>query len=153
KLQGEQENLSGVAGVLLRQLQELAVKSGCLIMVIHHRNKNDEKSGADSLAGTSDWGAAPDVILLWDRPDTSKPGTLTIEGRMPPIEPLAIRITPQECTYIGAKAEESVESFDVRILTTLGDSRLTPHQLEQLTGKHYSTIMKYLNRLKEEGKV
>ena len=153
KLQGDQENQSGVAGVLLRELQGIAVKTGCLIMVIHHRNKNSEQSGANSLAGTSDWGAAPDVILLWNRPDISKPGTLTIEGRMAPIEPLTVRVTPEECTYVGQAGEGVNTSEEDRILKALGSKRVDGNELVAATGIPYSTLMKRLTKLRQEGKV
>src|SRR5262249_7440626 len=85
KLKAEQENQSGEAGMILRWLQEIGVKTGWLIVVIHHHKKNADAEGADNLSGTGDFGAAPDVILTWSRPsDHLKPGCLKSKGAFHP---------------------------------------------------------------------
>src|SRR5262249_50168353 len=95
KLRAEQENQSGEAGMILRNLQQTGVRTGWLIVVIHHHKKSADAEGADKLSGTSDFGAAPDVIWTWSRPaDHSKPGLLEIEGRIPPVEPLVVKLSP-----------------------------------------------------------
>src|SRR5215813_7577794 len=50
KLKGEQENQSGEAGNILRQLQEIGTKKGWLIVVVHHHKKVADAEGADNLS-------------------------------------------------------------------------------------------------------
>jgi hypothetical protein len=61
RLEGDSENSAGGAGVVLRTLQDLAVKFKALAFVIHHKNRSG-KEGTNGISGTSDWIAAPDVI-------------------------------------------------------------------------------------------
>ncbi len=154
KLSGEQENQSGEAGVILRHLQEIGVRMGWLILVIHHHKKNANAEGSDNLSGTSDFGAAPNVIWTWDRPvDASKPGTLTLEGRIPPIESLTIRLSPDECTYLGVAGGAAQENQKARLLSVLANQKLTANELETITGIPYATIMKRLDTLREDEKI
>src|SRR5262249_26829159 len=60
KLRAEQENQSGEAGLILRLLQEIAIATGWVILIIHHHKKSADREGADNLSGTGDFGAAPD---------------------------------------------------------------------------------------------
>src|SRR5262249_5852599 len=127
---------------------------GWMIFVIHHHKKNAEAEGADNLSGTSDFGAAPDVIWTWKRPaDSSKPGELSLEGRIPPIEPQKVMLTPKECTWLGSAQEASAEAEEKRILQALGTTRLIAKELVERTGIPYGTIMKRLSSLEEKGNV
>jgi len=124
KLTGKGENLAGEAGVLLRRLQELAVIKGWIILVIHH-GKRTTADGTDSIAGTGDWIAAPDVIWSWSRTEATKPGTLIVEGRIPPIEPLSVRLSIDECNFLGSVKEtqdESDKQAIYRVLTSDGQN-------------------------------
>jgi len=154
KLRAEQENQSGEAGMILRSLQEIGVKTGWLILVIHHHKKNTDAEGADKLSGTSDFGAAPDVIWTWSRPaDHLKPGLLEIEGRMPPVEPLQVQLSPEKCVSLGAKQDGSEENEKQRILDALAKGKpLTGKEISDATIIPYSTVKKRLNSLKDEGR-
>jgi hypothetical protein len=152
KLTADQENQSGVAGVGLRRLQEIGVKTGWLIVVIHHHKKGDAQ-GADKLSGTGDFSAASDVIWTWTRLDPSKPGVLEIEGRMPPVDALQVRLSPEECVYLGTKQGGTEDDEKRRILEALDNAQhLTGHEIFTKTGIPYSTVMKRLNSLKDEGR-
>jgi hypothetical protein len=154
KLKAEQENQSGEAGMILRFLQEIGVKAGWLIVVIHHHKKNADSEGADNLSGTGDFGAAPDVILTWSRSaDHLKPGLLQIEGRIPPVEPLVVRLSPEECVYLGSEQQASEEDEKKRIEQALGTDRLKAQEIASKTGIPYSTVSKRLNTMKSEGRV
>jgi AAA domain len=154
KLKAEQENQSGEAGMILRWLQEIGVKTGWLIVIIHHHKKNADAEGADNLSGTGDFGAAPDVIWTWSRPaDYLKPGMLEIEGRIPPVDALEVLLSPEECRYLGTKQDSAERDEKLRILNALGIERLTGTQLSDKTGIPYSTVMKRLRSWKDEGKV
>src|SRR5262249_29907238 len=99
--------------------------TGWLIVVIHHHKKNADAEGADNLSGTGDSGAAPDVILTWARPaDHLKPGPLEIEGRIPPVDPLVARRSPEGCGHLGTKGEDCEENEKKRIEQALGMDRL-----------------------------
>jgi hypothetical protein len=153
KLTADQENQSGVAGVLLRRLQEIGVKTGWLIVVIHHHKKGGDAQGADKLSGTGDFSAASDVIWTWSRLDPSKPGLLEIEGRMPPVDPLQVQLSPEECVYVGIKQGGSEDDEKTRIEKALSNAqRLTGQEIAAKTGIPYSTVMKRLNSMKDEGR-
>src|SRR5262249_2617853 len=144
KLKAEQENQSGEAGTILRRLQEIGVKTGWLIVVIHHHKKNTDAEGADKLSGTSDFGAAPDVIWTWSRPANHlEPGMLEIEGRIPPVDPLVVSLSPEECVYLGTKQEGNEEDEKKRILKVLDDADegLTGEKIASKAGIPYSTVM------------
>jgi AAA domain len=154
KLKAEQENQSGEAGMILRWLQEIGVKTGWLIVVIHHHKKNTDAEGADKLSGTGDFGAAPDVILTWSRPaDHLKPGLLEIEGRIPPIEPLVVRLSPEECVYLGTKQEDGEENEEKQIEQALGTHWLKADEIATKTGIPYSTVKKRLDSMKIKARV
>src|SRR5262249_3337701 len=150
KLKGEQENQSGEAGNILRQLQEIGTKKGWLIVVVHHHKKVADAEGADNLSGTSDFGAASDVIWTWSRPaDHSKPGLLEIEGRIPPVEPLVVRLSPEECVHLGTKQQHGEEDEKNRIEQALGNDRIQAADIVIKTKIPYSTVKKRLDSMKE----
>jgi hypothetical protein len=154
KLGAEQENQSGVAGQILRTLQEIAVNTGWLIFVIHHHKKNRDAEGSENLSGTGDFGAAADVIWTWSRPDdASKPGKLEIEGRIPSVDPLKVRLSPTECTYLGVSSEEAEDIEKIQLLDALIDGRLSGKELAVKTGIPYSTVIKRLGAMKASGDV
>ena len=150
---GEQENQSGAAGLMLRVLQEIGVTTAWLIVVIHHHKKGGDAQGADKLSGTGDFSAAADVILTWTRLDPLKPGVLQIEGRMPPVEPLQVQLSPEKCVSLGAKQDGSEENEKQRILDALAKEQpSTGKEIAHATRMPYSTVMKRLKSLKDEGR-
>ena len=118
KLAGKAENLAGEAGVLLRQLQELAIAKHWFFLLVHHRNRSSSE-GTDSISGTGDWIAAPDVILTWSRPEATEPGTLYLEGRIPPSDPLSVKLSLEECAFVGTVKESKEASNKEAIAAVL----------------------------------
>ena len=118
RLSGDAENSAGGAGRILRNLQDVAVKHSWLVIVVHHCNRS-QREGTDGVSGTSDWIAAPDVIWTWSRPDKTKPGVLHIEGRMPPVDPLAVDLSPETCLFVGSVEESQRETDNKAILLSL----------------------------------
>lgn len=109
KLQGEKENSSGEAGIILRQLQELAVQHHWLIILIHHNNRSG-KDGMDAIAGTGDWFAAVDII--WSLAKSGDDGkVLNVEGRLAPVDPIYLSLSPSECRVLD-KDESKKKVFD-----------------------------------------
>jgi hypothetical protein len=154
KLQADQENQSGAAGLILRVVQEIAVQTGWLIFVIHHHKKNASGEGSDNLSGTGDFGAAADVLWTWSRPaDASKPGLLEVEGRFPPVDPMVILLNPDDCILLGTRKESAEEDEKSKICAALGSERLSGKAISIKTTIPYSTVMKRLNVLKAEDKV
>jgi hypothetical protein len=154
KLQANQENQSGAAGLIVRLVQEIAVQTEWLIFVIHHHKKNAAGEGSDNLSGTGDFGAAADVLWTWSRPaDPSKPGLLEIEGRFPPVDPMVILLNPDDCILLGTRRESAEEDEKANIYDALGSERLSGTAIAVNTGIPYSTVMKRLNSLKAEDKV
>jgi len=143
RLQGDAENSAGGAGVILRNLQDLAVKHKWLVIVIHHRNRST-KEGTDGISGTSDWIAAPDVIWSWSRPDKNKPGTFMVEGRMPPVDPVTVQLSPEECVCLGTVEESREESDKAAILAALTDEGQTANDIAEGVQIAPSTVRKRL---------
>jgi len=152
KLKGDAENLSGGAGIILRRLQDLAIDKGWLIILIHHSNRGG-KEGTDSVSGTSDWIAAPDVLWSWSRPDPDKSGTLTIEGRIPPVEPMAVKLTLEECSFVGSVKEGKEQTDKQDIIAGLSDEWQTSEAIAESIGKPSGTVRKRLDSLYQEGLV
>jgi hypothetical protein len=152
RLQGDAENSSGGAGVVLRALQDLAVKHRWLIIVIHHKNRS-AKEGTDAISGTSDWIAAPDVIWTWSRPDKSKPGTLHVEGRMTPVEPFAVQLSPEECVFKGTLEESQEESDRKAIIAVLSAEGQTANDIAEAIQRPPSSVRKRLEALFNGGEV
>ena len=133
KLTGKAENLAGGAGVLLRELQDFAISTGWFFLVVHHSNRSPGE-GTDSISGTSDWIAAPDVIVSWSRPKVTEPGILTLEGRIPPCDPISVKLTLQECSYLGT-VKETKEATDIdTIAGVLRDEGQTSEEIAEATG-------------------
>jgi len=149
KLQGEAENLSGVAGVLLRQLQDLALNKGWLIILIHHSNRGS-KEGTDSVSGTSDWIAAPDVLWSWSRPDPDKSGTLMIEGRIPPLEPMAVKLSLESCEYAGTVKGDQEKTDKETIQAVLTEDWQDTKDIVAITGLPEGTVRTRLNSLHKD---
>jgi AAA domain len=152
RLSGDAENSSGGAGLILRNLQDLAVKLKWLLIVIHHRNRS-AKEGTDGISGTSDWIAAPDVIWTWARPDKAKPGTLTVEGRMPPVDPVAVQLSPEECVFMGSVEESREETDNAAILKALTDEGQQAKDIAEAIGRPASSVRKRLEALFDGGQV
>jgi hypothetical protein len=152
RLHGDAENSSGGAGVILRNIQDLAVKLKWLVIVVHHRNRS-AKEGTDGISGTSDWIAAPDVIWTWSRPDKAKPGTLSIEGRMPPVEPVAVQLSPEECVFIGSVEESREETDKAAIMKALTLEGQEAKDIAQAIDRPASSVRKRLEALFDGGQV
>lgn len=101
-LRGDAENSAGEVGYYLRGIQEVARRLGWAVLIIHHTRKSGTGTYLD-LAGSREWVAAPDVILTWEKAGIGEPGTLRIEGRVPPSEALSVNLTRQELTLLGTK--------------------------------------------------
>lgn len=123
-------------------------------MVIHHHKKNADAEGADNLSGTGDFGAAPDVIWTWSRPaDHLQPGVLEIEGRIPPVEPVVVRLSPEECVHLGTKQQNREEDAKKRIEQALSTKRMQADEIATKTGIPYGTVKKRLDSMKAEGRL
>ncbi|MEE8112735.1 MAG: AAA family ATPase, partial [Nitrososphaerales archaeon] len=149
KLQGDAENLAGGAGVILRQLQDLAIDKGWLVILIHHSNRGS-KEGTDSVSGTSDWIAAPDVLWSWSRPDPDKSGTLIVEGRIPPLEPMAVKLTLEECNFVGTVKEDQEQTDKQEIIAALSEEGQTSEEIARAIGKPPGTTRTRLDSLYRE---
>ncbi len=149
KLQGDAENLAGGAGVILRQLQDLAIDKGWLVILIHHSNRGS-KEGTDSVSGTSDWIAAPDVLWSWSRPDPDKSGTLIVEGRIPPLEPMAVKLSLEECSYVGTVKEDQEQTDKQEIIAALSEEGQTSEEIARAIGKPPGTTRTRLDSLYRE---
>jgi AAA domain-containing protein/primase-like protein/bifunctional DNA primase/polymerase-like protein/helix-turn-helix protein len=152
RLQGDAENAAGGAGSILRGVQDLAIKYRWLVIIIHHRNRG-AKEGTDAISGTSDWIAAPDVIWTWSRRDKDKPGVLNVEGRLPPVEPLSVQLSPTECTFVGTVEQTAEETDKAAILAALTEEPQEAKAIAEGLGKPASTVRKRLESLYDAGAI
>jgi hypothetical protein len=149
RLVGDAENSAGGAGVILRSLQDLAIEHKWLVIVVHHSNRS-QRDGTDGVSGTSDWIAAPDVIWTWQRPDKTKPGVLYIEGRMPPVDPLAVELSPEACLFKGSVQESQEEADNTAILSALTEEGQSSETVAEMIGRPAGTIRRRLEALFEK---
>jgi len=150
RLHGDAENSAGGAGLILRNLQDLAVKHKWLVIVIHHRNRGS-REGTDAISGTSDWIAAPDVIWSWSRPDREKAGTLIVEGRMPPVDPLAIRLSPEACMFAGTVKESQEATDRAAIMAILSEEPQKADSIAEAISLPVGTVRPRLEAMFREG--
>jgi RecA-family ATPase len=156
KLQGDKENSSGDAGAILRQVQEIAVRSNWVIFIIHHDKKYVEsRGGITNLAGSGDFGAAADVIWMLAEPknipDTRE---LEIVGRIPPIDKLTVKLSPAECINLESSAQEfKWREQEKRIQEVVGTKMLTEAEIGALTKIHATTLKKRLEFLQKQGQM
>jgi hypothetical protein len=152
RLSGDAENSAGGAGLVLRNLQDLAFSYKWLIIVIHHRNRS-AREGTDGISGTSDWIAAPDVIWTWSRPDKTKPGILSVEGRLPPVDPMVVSLSPEKCEFVGTIEESQEESDNAAILSTVTQEGQRAEAIAEAINRPSSTVRKRLDTLFEKSLV
>ena len=146
RLAGDAENSAGGAGLILRNLQDVAVKHRWLIIIVHHSNRGS-REGTDGVSGTSDWIAAPDVIWTWSRRDMSKPGVLRIEGRMPPVDPLAVDLSPEKCVFVGSVEQSQEETDNNSILAALTEEGQASAIVAETIGRPAGTVRTRLEAL------
>ena len=146
RLAGDAENSAGGAGIILRTLQDLAVAHKWLVIVVHHSNRSS-REGSDGVSGTSDWIAAPDVIWTWSRRDMHKPGVLSIEGRMPPVDPLAVDLSPEKCVFVGSVEESQEETDNRAILEALTEEGQSSKIIAETVGRPEGTVRRRLEAL------
>ena len=150
KLAGKAENLAGEAGVLLRQLQDLAIAKHWFFLLVHHRNRSSTE-GTDSISGTGDWIAAPDVILTWSRPEATESGTLYLEGRIPPSDPLSVKLSLEECGFVGTVKESKEASDKDVIAAVLVDEGQPADSIAQAAGLPPGTVRVRLEAMFKDG--
>jgi AAA domain-containing protein len=152
RLVGDAENSAGGAGLILRNIQDIAVKHKWLVVVVHHRNRS-AREGTDGISGTSDWIAAPDVIWTWSRPDKSKPGILSVEGRLPPVEPMAVDLSPTQCVLVGTVEESRDETDKKAILAVLTAEGQPATDIAEAIKAPVSSVRKRLESLFDANQV
>lgn len=145
-LAGDSENQAGTVGVILRTLQAIARRTKWSILVIHHFRKSGTGEALD-LAGSGEWLAAPDVIYTWSCPKPKEPGTLTITGRVSPIEPLSIRLSREKIEFLGTVTEQTIELERQMVLMLLSDNPQTSEEIAKSTELPSSTVRKRLEEL------
>ena len=150
KLAGKAENLAGEAGVLLRRLQDFAISAGWFFLLIHHRNRASAE-GTDSISGTGDWIAAPDVILTWSRPEATQPGTLYLEGRIPPSDPISVKLSLEECVALGTVKETKEASDKEVIAAVLTEEGQTADAIAQVADMPSGTVRVRLESMFKDG--
>jgi len=136
-LRGEAENQSGEVGHYLRGIQTLARRTGWTFIIIHHLKKSADGSIMD-LAGSREWFAAPDALMIWsnDNEKQDKPGELVVDGRLPPRDPLKIQLKWDNLKYLGEKPDVEESETEKEVVKLLKDN----------PGQTLKAIMKELDR-------
>ena len=70
-----------------------------------------------------------------------------IEGRMPPVDPLAVQLSPEECVLLGTVEESRKEVDKAAILAALSDEGQTANDLAQMIDRPASSVRKILDSL------
>lgn len=120
--------------------------------LVHHRNRSSSE-GTDSISGTGDWIAAPDVILTWSRQEATEPGTLFLEGRIPPSDPLSVKLSLEECAFVGTVKETKEASDKEAIAAVLVEEGQPADAIAQAAGIPPGTVRVRLDAMFKEGLV
>jgi hypothetical protein len=64
---------------------------------------------------------------------------------------MIVRLTPDECTWLGDQFDGKAESEQNRILEVIGTSSLSPQEIVSKTGIPYSTLMRRLEAMLKQG--
>lgn len=150
-LSGDSENQAGAVGGILRQLQAIARRTNWAIIVIHHFRKSGKGEALD-LAGSGEWLSAPDVIYTWSCPKPNEPGTLIITGRVPPSEPLSIKLSREKIEFLGTVTQQTIESERQKVLEVLTEAPQTSTEITKIVELPGSTVRKRLEELFQNNK-
>ncbi len=107
RLEGEAEYRPGDVGAMLRGLGELAHRRGIAILVVHHFRKGATGDFED-ISGSGEWLASPDVMLSWsaelpEDDDALIVGELRVLGRIKPVKPITVSLSPKACVTCDQK--------------------------------------------------
>jgi hypothetical protein len=155
----EGENQSGVVGPILRNIADWCHTSGWAAFIIHHFHKMAAGEDENSFAGSGEWAAACDVLWLWHRKMTDVVGTLRISGRLAPVDPMAIELSPSICHVVGSPMEAMNKGRKDVVLDHLPKEPpgWTYQEVKERTFEgitvHMSSIKRILNELLQEGSV
>ncbi len=151
-LSGDTENQAGTVGGILRHLQLIARKTKWSIMLIHHFRKSGTGEALD-LAGSGEWLSAPDAIFTWSCSNFKEPGTLNVLGRLPPCEPLSIKVSRTQIEFLGTTKNYEAESERTKVLDSLSTEGISSDELAKQIELPPSTVRRRLDELYKSGDI
>ena len=141
----------------LSQVQALAQRHNCAIMLVHHARKDNEGSEKqDSLLGSTAIAGAADLIWILERKQMGSEGTLTPSGRdIQDERAITFRFDNGAWIFLGPKSEMDRTETQNSVLSVLKDS-LTPLSFTEITrvsGVKSGSAGKVLDTLISQGVV
>lgn len=138
----------------IAQLQALANRHGCAVVVVHHTRKDNNGDALDSISGTNGLSGAADASLILTRVRGQAEAALFITGRDVEETTLALRFDHSLCLWssvenpadilLGAERREVVEAL----------RKLGPSDVRTITGaigKPENAIRILLSRMVDSG--
>lgn len=120
-LVGDDENNAGNVAATVRPLQEeLCRRLGWTVVLVHHLRKGSLGTDPDEIAGSAEWFAVSDVVMLWNRAANRDPGdmsgVLTVVGRIPEVDKIPVRLIRQEGTSVcEAESDPSKRQLNAQL--------------------------------------
>jgi hypothetical protein len=134
-------------------LQELAHRTGCAIVVVHHTRKMQAEDIIDEISGSSGMSGAADTILVLTRARSEADGILHVTGRDVEEAQLALRKDDHQRWILLGDAKD-VERTRIRseILETIEThGSMSPKQVAEFTDKNRSTIRTLMAKMADAG--
>ena len=141
----------------LKGLQELAIRAGVAIVVVHHTRKSGSEAGDpfEKVSGTLGLSGAADSVIVLDREGTGC--TLYGRGRDIPEFEVAVEFDRRACRWIALGRADEVRRTDERkaILDELkqADEPLSPNEIAGATGMRQVNVRKLLSKMCRAGEV
>lgn len=144
------ENQAGEIGQRLRKLQLIARKTNWSIILIHHFKKSGTGEALD-LSGSGEWLAVPDVVMTWMCPNMKEAGKLEVIGRIPPLEPLSIKLSREGIEFLGTVADNEMKEQRDKVFCELSEEGKKSSEIAKAIGLPDATVRKRLRELFDDG--
>jgi AAA domain len=139
----------------LLKLQQLAVRRGITVIVVHHTRKGDSEDPVEEVSGTLGLSGCADGFLVLKR--TAAGATLTGRGRDIEDVDLAVQFSDETCrwTILGAAAEVQRSDQRTRVLAALADAKdgMSPVDLSAELGISHTNAKVILFRMAKAGEI
>lgn len=151
----DEEKDAGVVGPTLRSFLDVARRTGWTVLVIHHANKA-ERTGPESLSGSSEWISAPDLIMTMTprRTNGERRAVLQVDGRLPPVEEMVLEVTPAGIIQCGTTQTTAAQENLQKVLEQLsGPPGDETGEIAKRAGLANAACWRALRAGMEQGKV
>ncbi|MGO8881197.1 MAG: bifunctional DNA primase/polymerase [Desulfomonilaceae bacterium] len=141
----------------LAQIQELAQKHNCAIMLVHHARKDREGAEKqDSLLGSTAIAGAADLIWILERKHQGSEGILTPSGRdIEDESPIVFSFDSGVWKYQGRKSDIDRTDNQRKVLDFIQNNSLPVSfkEIDQGSGVKHGSLPRVLEALVKEGAI